>query len=141
VSGGKGGFGDEDDKRPRGARLGVPWPIVCSAVAINKQVLASSGAALNRVRLDSGSSPEVESAMSASTSASPISDQQQLPGIIPAKRKVHACPHPGCPNIYKQAAGLKYHLAHGHPNNPPLQLIMVPPALAQKMSEKVKKSL
>jgi hypothetical protein len=30
-------------------------------------------------------------------------------------------------------------MAQGHPNNPPLQLGIVPPALAQKMSEKVKK--
>lgn len=29
-----------------------------------------------------------------------------------AKRKKHPCPHDGCPNIYRQKSGLRYHLSH-----------------------------
>ncbi|KAG9019118.1 hypothetical protein FRB90_006186 [Tulasnella sp. 427] len=35
--------------------------------------------------------------------------------------KPFKCPREGCNNAYKQAAGLKYHLAHGHPAVPPIQ--------------------
>jgi len=28
------------------------------------------------------------------------------------KRKKHPCPHDGCPNIYRQKSGLRYHLSH-----------------------------
>ncbi|KAG9042137.1 hypothetical protein FS837_011251 [Tulasnella sp. UAMH 9824] len=35
--------------------------------------------------------------------------------------KAFKCPRPGCTNAYKQAAGLKYHLAHGHPAVQPVQ--------------------
>ncbi|KZT23864.1 hypothetical protein NEOLEDRAFT_1095648 [Neolentinus lepideus HHB14362 ss-1] len=28
------------------------------------------------------------------------------------KRKEHRCPHPSCPNVYKQLSGLRYHLLH-----------------------------
>jgi len=28
------------------------------------------------------------------------------------RRDKHACPHAGCPNVYKQLSGLKYHLVH-----------------------------
>jgi len=27
-------------------------------------------------------------------------------------RKKHPCPHDGCPNIYRQKSGLRYHLSH-----------------------------
>lgn len=35
--------------------------------------------------------------------------------------KAFKCPRSGCTNAYKQAAGLKYHLAHGHPAVQPIQ--------------------
>jgi hypothetical protein len=28
------------------------------------------------------------------------------------KRKKHPCPHDGCPNVYRQKSGLRYHLSH-----------------------------
>ncbi|KZT06298.1 uncharacterized protein LAESUDRAFT_726121 [Laetiporus sulphureus 93-53] len=51
-------------------------------------------------------------------------------------RKTYPCPHRHCPNRYKQLSGLRYHLAHGHPNELPAQLDAVPPALVRKMAEK-----
>jgi len=53
-----------------------------------------------------------------------------------AKRKKHPCPHDGCPNIYRQKSGLRYHLSHGHQITSPVQLKVIPPALAQKMNGK-----
>ncbi|KZV63133.1 hypothetical protein PENSPDRAFT_221890 [Peniophora sp. CONT] len=51
-------------------------------------------------------------------------------------RKTHPCTYPGCPNVYKQLAGLRYHLKHGHPTDSPAQLEAVPPTLAKKVSER-----
>jgi len=53
-----------------------------------------------------------------------------------AKRKKHPCPHDGCPNIYRQKSGLRYHLSHGHQSTNPIQLPAIPPALAQKINER-----
>ncbi|KAH9912246.1 uncharacterized protein BXZ73DRAFT_56407 [Epithele typhae] len=48
------------------------------------------------------------------------------------------CPHEGCTKKYKQKSGLKYHLVHGHnaDEDRPVQLSVVPPALAKKVKEK-----
>ncbi|EJD55064.1 hypothetical protein AURDEDRAFT_109532 [Auricularia subglabra TFB-10046 SS5] len=48
-------------------------------------------------------------------------------------KKVHRCPHDGCPNQYKQLSGLKYHLAHGHPEHLPLQLDELPHQLRRQL--------
>ncbi|KDQ13682.1 hypothetical protein BOTBODRAFT_33384 [Botryobasidium botryosum FD-172 SS1] len=61
----------------------------------------------------------------ASSSESPLSESSQ--------KKLHRCTHPGCPNVYKQAAGLKYHLAHGHPDSYPAQLEHIPPRVASQL--------
>jgi len=54
-------------------------------------------------------------------------------------KKVHPCTHPNCSNQYKQLSGLRYHLAHGHPDphDVPVQLDVVPPTLARKVAEKL----
>ncbi|KAG2149685.1 hypothetical protein BD769DRAFT_1343701 [Suillus cothurnatus] len=54
-------------------------------------------------------------------------------------KKQYSCPHQGCPNRYKQLSGLRYHLAHGHPTDLPVQLDLVPPALSRKLAEKMRK--
>ncbi|OJA07621.1 hypothetical protein AZE42_01116 [Rhizopogon vesiculosus] len=54
-------------------------------------------------------------------------------------KKQYSCPHQGCPNRYKQLSGLRYHLAHGHPSDLPVQLDLVPPALSRKLAEKMRK--
>lgn len=54
-------------------------------------------------------------------------------------KKQYSCPHKGCPNRYKQLSGLRYHLAHGHPTDLPVQLDLVPPALSRKLAEKMRK--
>ncbi|KAI0963145.1 hypothetical protein AcW1_000307 [Taiwanofungus camphoratus] len=64
------------------------------------------------------------------------SDEQQ--GTVVKAKKTFACPHPQCLNQYKQLSGLRYHLLHGHPQNLPAQLDVVPPALARKMAEKLR---
>lgn len=38
-------------------------------------------------------------------------DIQEEP-VEKTKRKQHKCPHPECPNSYKQLSGLRYHLLH-----------------------------
>ncbi|EGN96827.1 hypothetical protein SERLA73DRAFT_161809 [Serpula lacrymans var. lacrymans S7.3] len=55
-----------------------------------------------------------------------------------AQKKLYKCPHPTCHNRYKQLSGLRYHLAHGHPPDMPVQLDLVPPALARRISEKMR---
>ncbi|KAI0724224.1 hypothetical protein C8T65DRAFT_637 [Cerioporus squamosus] len=52
------------------------------------------------------------------------------------KRKLHPCPRPGCTKAYKQLSGLRYHLTHGHADELPLQLDVVPPTLARLVAEK-----
>ncbi|KAL1951754.1 hypothetical protein VTO73DRAFT_903 [Trametes versicolor] len=52
------------------------------------------------------------------------------------KRKLHPCPHPGCGKQYKQLSGLRYHLSHGHAEELPMQLDVVPPTLARMVAEK-----
>jgi len=54
-----------------------------------------------------------------------------------SSKKVHPCPHHGCRKQYKQISGLRYHLAHGHPQDRPAQLDVIPPGLARKLAEKV----
>ena len=34
------------------------------------------------------------------------------PTLKAKAKKMHLCPHPDCPNQYKQLSGLRYHLAH-----------------------------
>ncbi|KAI0639083.1 hypothetical protein C8Q77DRAFT_1213751 [Trametes polyzona] len=52
------------------------------------------------------------------------------------KRKLHPCPRPGCGKQYKQLSGLRYHLSHGHVEELPMQLDVVPPVLARMVAEK-----
>ncbi|TFK93537.1 hypothetical protein K466DRAFT_537804 [Polyporus arcularius HHB13444] len=52
------------------------------------------------------------------------------------KRKLHPCTRPGCTKAYKQLSGLRYHLTHGHADELPLQLDVVPPTLARLVAEK-----
>lgn len=86
-----------------------------------------------------------------------------IPGAgvkVKGSKKVHPCPHPRCPNRYKQLSGLRYHLSHvrvfflgrcydhadtplspalqGHPDpqDLPAQLDVVPPALVRRIAEK-----
>lgn len=64
-----------------------------------------------------------------------------IPGagvMVKGSKKVHPCPHPRCPNRYKQLSGLRYHLSHGHPDpqDLPAQLDVVPPALVRRIAEK-----
>ncbi|KAI0828359.1 hypothetical protein BC628DRAFT_1365562 [Trametes gibbosa] len=56
----------------------------------------------------------------------------------PAKprRKLHPCPRLGCGKQYKQLSGLRYHLSHGHAEELPLQLDVVPPTLARMVAER-----
>ncbi|KAI0359049.1 hypothetical protein OH77DRAFT_1575426 [Trametes cingulata] len=52
------------------------------------------------------------------------------------RRKLHPCPQPGCGKQYKQLSGLRYHLSHGHAEELPMQLDVVPPTLARIVAEK-----
>ncbi|KAI0374497.1 hypothetical protein BV20DRAFT_1118498 [Pilatotrama ljubarskyi] len=52
------------------------------------------------------------------------------------RRKLHPCPRPGCGKQYKQLSGLRYHLSHGHVEELPMQLDVVPPTLARMVAEK-----
>lgn len=72
------------------------------ALAINKTVLGTPAAE----RQGSCSSTGEECQSPSPTDAA---DESVPSGV---SRKKHPCPHPGCPKVYKQAAGLKYHLAH-----------------------------
>ncbi|KAI9462329.1 hypothetical protein BJY52DRAFT_1256337 [Lactarius psammicola] len=53
--------------------------------------------------------------------------------------KTHPCPHANCPQVYKQLSGLRYHLSHGHSHKSPVQLDIVPPTLARKVTEKLQR--
>ncbi|KZT65566.1 hypothetical protein DAEQUDRAFT_768737 [Daedalea quercina L-15889] len=81
-------------------------------------------------------------ALALSQSAGPTEGDSSTPVSVPSDeirgkpRKTYPCPHPGCLNQYKQLSGLRYHLAHGHPAEQPVQLDTVPPSLARKMAEK-----
>ncbi|EIW86473.1 hypothetical protein CONPUDRAFT_161215 [Coniophora puteana RWD-64-598 SS2] len=55
-------------------------------------------------------------------------------------KKQYVCPHDNCFNRYKQLSGLRYHLAHGHPVDMPVQLDLVPPALSRRLNEKLQAS-
>lgn len=54
-------------------------------------------------------------------------------------KRTYFCHHPGCFKAYRQPSGLRYHLKHGHPTVLPIQLSVVPPALARQMPSKTKK--
>ncbi|KAI0666343.1 hypothetical protein C8Q78DRAFT_1060895 [Trametes maxima] len=64
--------------------------------------------------------------------------EERLENTSPAKpkRKLHPCPHHGCSKQYKQLSGLRYHLSHGHVEELPMQLDVVPPTLARIVAEK-----
>lgn len=47
-----------------------------------------------------------------SKSSSSASGNDAEGGDQGAKRKKHPCPHDGCPNVYRQKSGLRYHLSH-----------------------------
>jgi hypothetical protein len=44
--------------------------------------------------------------------SSSASGNDAVGGDQGAKRKKHPCPHDGCPNVYRQKSGLRYHLSH-----------------------------
>jgi hypothetical protein len=117
------------------------------ALAINKTVLDT--AAAERQGSCSSTSEECQSP----TSTDAADDTLSVGG---GQRKKHPCTHPGCPRVYKQAAGLKYHLTHvraafsesakhsmsdvalfpisqGHPTSGPVQLPNLPPVLCERM--------
>lgn len=71
-----------------------------------------------------------------SKNSSSASGEDATGGDQGDKRKKHPCPYDGCPNIYRQKSGLRYHLSHGHQSVHPVQLQVIPPALAQKMNER-----
>ncbi|KDQ54875.1 hypothetical protein JAAARDRAFT_37988 [Jaapia argillacea MUCL 33604] len=84
---------------------------------------------------------------SSDTSCAPGLETSEMPHVvnttainIPApenkRKKSHSCPHPSCPNVYKQLSGLRYHLQHAHHHHLPVQLSDVPPTLARKMKQK-----
>ncbi|KAF9458340.1 hypothetical protein BDZ94DRAFT_1270889 [Collybia nuda] len=54
-------------------------------------------------------------------------------------KRIHVCHHPQCFKAYRQPSGLRYHLRHGHPQEMPAQLNVVPPALARQMPSKTRK--
>ncbi|CCM00327.1 uncharacterized protein FIBRA_02357 [Fibroporia radiculosa] len=57
-------------------------------------------------------------------------------GSRPKSKKIYPCPHQQCRHEYKQLSGLRYHLAHGHPAELPVQLEVIPPTLARKLAQK-----
>ncbi|VDB93451.1 unnamed protein product [Peniophora sp. CBMAI 1063] len=72
----------------------------------------------------------------ASASPAPCAEPQANGQVQKKGRKTHPCTFPGCTNVYKQLAGLRYHLKHGHPTHTPAQLEAVPPTLAKKIGER-----
>lgn len=72
--------------------------------AINKTVLSSAEEKAGSC-CGGGAGTGGEDGTEASTDDGPASTAS-------GSRKRHPCTHPGCPKVYKQAAGLKYHLAH-----------------------------
>lgn len=53
--------------------------------------------------------------------------------------RTYACLMPNCFKAYRQHSGLRYHLLHGHPEHMPVQLPLVPPALARQLPAKARK--
>lgn len=51
----------------------------------------------------------------------------------------YTCPQDGCFKAYRQPSGLRYHISHGHPQDMPTQLPLVPPALERQLPTKAKK--
>lgn len=116
---------------------------------MNKTVLDAAAAE----RQGSCSSAGEECQSPASTDAADESFSVGGSGV----RKKHPCTHLGCPKVYKQAAGLKYHLTHvralfsyllgtvgvmfvalflisqGHPTSGPVQLPDLPPVLCERV--------
>ncbi|OCH88612.1 hypothetical protein OBBRIDRAFT_72190 [Obba rivulosa] len=66
-----------------------------------------------------------------------VSGAPETFGIKERPKKVFPCPLAGCRKQYKQLSGLRYHLAHGHLQDQPAQLNVIPPGLARKLAEKV----
>jgi len=54
-------------------------------------------------------------------------------------KRTYLCHHPHCFKAYRQLSGLRYHLKHGHPQEMPIQLEVVPPTLARQIPAKTKK--
>ncbi|KAJ6626862.1 hypothetical protein B0H10DRAFT_460906 [Mycena sp. CBHHK59/15] len=61
------------------------------------------------------------------------------PDVADRDNRTHICHHPQCFKAYKQPSGLRYHLQHGHPQELPAQLEVVPPTLARQMPKQTKK--
>lgn len=82
-------------------------------------------------------------ASATATVIEPLATQpfEQEPGanIVKKRKKTYPCPHSNCLHVYKQLSGLRYHLVHGHPREPPAQLHHVPPTLARKVAEKLQR--
>ncbi|KAI9068020.1 hypothetical protein FKP32DRAFT_1588049 [Trametes sanguinea] len=80
------------------------------------------------------SHPEAPEATSDNARAPPEREKDQA--REKPRRKLHPCPHAGCGKQYKQLSGLRYHLTHGHAEELPMQLDVVPPTLARLVAEK-----
>ncbi|PCH33331.1 hypothetical protein WOLCODRAFT_159989 [Wolfiporia cocos MD-104 SS10] len=76
------------------------------------------------------------STMTPPPAATTDSSSATAAATAPKTRKTFPCTRAGCGKQYKQLAGLQYHLAHGHPEEVPVQLAVIPPALARKVAEK-----
>ncbi|KAF8898459.1 hypothetical protein BD779DRAFT_1484033 [Infundibulicybe gibba] len=54
-------------------------------------------------------------------------------------KRTYVCHHLQCFKAYRQPSGLRYHLKHGHPQDMPVQLELVPPTLARQIPAKMRK--
>nr|AXB87526.1 MYB transcription factor 20 [Pleurotus ostreatus] len=73
-------------------------------------------------------------------SSSDVTDPEPAEGEDAGKSaRKFICKHPGCFKAYRQLSGLRYHRKHGHPQDMPAQLEVVPPSIVAQLPEKTKK--
>ncbi|EAU93219.2 hypothetical protein CC1G_10287 [Coprinopsis cinerea okayama7 len=74
-----------------------------------------------------------------STAAEASQDPSSSPGKDPEKKqRRYMCPRPGCVKAFKQASGLRYHLAHGHPSSKPVQIAEMPPEIRNAIPKPIR---
>jgi len=116
---------------------GGDGPYRCSLEGCGKSWKSSNGLQYHLQISRAHFQHAISSALLAKPSMDGVTSSTVVPDGPKKTKKLYACTHPRCRKVYRQLSGLRYHLLHGHPQEMPAQLEVVPPALARKVAEKM----